>query len=109
MLLDEFGCFERFFRELCRPEKVDRWPCPTFPAVFDRACRCICLSGVNIREELVFANQPTLLPQNLLHRLPFRQFVNQLIQVAHFLHYRILNILHPIPANNPGNFRNIRI
>src|SRR5688500_18000526 len=41
---------------------------------------------------------PKSLPQNLLHRLPLRQFVNQLVQIPHLAHERILNLLDPHPA-----------
>ena len=35
-----------------------------------------------------------LLPQNLLHRFSFCEFINQLVQIAYFLHQRIFDFFH---------------
>ena len=35
-----------------------------------------------------------LLPQNLLHLLPFCQFIDQFVEVANFLHQRLFDLFH---------------
>lgn len=35
-----------------------------------------------------------LLPQNLLHRFSFCEFINQLVQVSYLLHQRIIDFLY---------------
>ena len=42
----------------------------------------------------------TLLPQNLLHRFSFCELINQLVQVAKFLHQRILNFFYANTAHD---------
>ena len=38
-------------------------------------------------------------PQNLVHRLPLCQFIDQFIQIAYFPHRRLLNVFHSDAAN----------
>lgn len=42
-------------------------------------------------------------PEYLLHRFPLRKLVDQLIEVANFLHPWILNIFHADAADHPCN------
>lgn len=59
---------------------------------------------------LPFCKQPEekqLLAQNLLHRFPFREFIDQLVQVAYVLHQRIFDFFHANPAHHTFDKRAI--
>lgn len=41
--------------------------------------------------------------QDFLHRLPPRQFVDQLVEIAQLAHQRVFDRLDADPANHPGD------
>lgn len=52
---------------------------------------------------------PLQIPQNLLHLPALCQFIHELIQVPHFPGQRVLDVLDPVPADDAGNQRSIRV
>jgi hypothetical protein len=53
------------------------------------------------------AGRLNLLPQNLLHRFSFCELINQLVQVANFLHQRIFYVFHANTAHDACDKRTI--
>ena len=49
------------------------------------------------------------MPQNLLHRLPFCELVNQLVQIANSLHQGILDLFYANTAHYALDERTIRM
>src|SRR5262245_44184423 len=48
-----------------------------------------------------------LLAQNFLHRFSFRELINQLVQIANFLHQRIVDFFNANAAHNAFDERTI--
>ena len=46
---------------------------------------------------------PCLLPQYLLHRLSFCQFIDQFIHIADLLHERIFDLFYTIATDHTGD------
>ncbi len=49
------------------------------------------------------------MPQNLLHRLSFCEFVNEFVQVAYLLHQRIFDFFNANATHNALDKRTVRI
>lgn len=50
-----------------------------------------------------------LLPEDLLHRLSLRQFVDQLVEIADLPHQRVFHTLDAHAAHHAGNQRAVRV
>jgi hypothetical protein len=53
--------------------------------------------------------QNELLPQNIIHRLSFCELINQLVQVANFLHQRIFDSFYTNTAHYALDKRTLRV
>ena len=50
-----------------------------------------------------YRSEKSLAAQYLLHGLAFGELVNELVHVSDVLHQRVLDVLHLVSANAPGD------
>ena len=51
----------------------------------------------------MFLQLSSLLPQYLLHLLPFREFVDEFVEVSEFLHERVFDVFDADAADGAGD------